>query len=401
VVKGPPGAELSVEDGVTTFAPRRTGRFELADGEGRTLAIRAGRHDETPLDCGRAECHPRAAEAVKASPMTTVFRRAIDGAYGDTHDLRCTLPCHTVAEPGLPDGGFVDVAARLGVTLASPPARGSWAALPRALRRLANVGCTACHGPGAIPEESARWSILRADVCATCHDAPPRYPLVAAWRASPLARADAHPGATEPGCRDCHTTAGFLDAQKLRRLDLPPPSEVGPLGIACAACHAPHDVHGPTALVRTLPPPPSLAGPGLPPAATSSSVCLPCHAPPVAGPAVSSAAALWLGRGGSVTGPAPHAAVDCSGCHDARGHDLGTIRCTGCHDAGPPAPDAAIAARAAALWARAGGGSHTAPGTGAALRDLSLVVFDRGAAVHNPAYARALLDAAERVLDRP
>ena len=34
--------------------------------------------------------------------------------------------------------------------------------------------------PGALPE--ARWSILRADVCAYCHDAPPRYGHVEGWR---------------------------------------------------------------------------------------------------------------------------------------------------------------------------------------------------------------------------
>ena len=44
----------------------------------------------------------------------------------------------------------------------SREALGSWDDLPRSLRRAGGVGCLSCHGPGAIPEESSRWAILRA-----------------------------------------------------------------------------------------------------------------------------------------------------------------------------------------------------------------------------------------------
>ena len=387
---GPKGFEgtVAVAAGVTTFTPHRAGRFELTDGAGRQLALRVNRHDETPLDCGRADCHPQATETARSSPMTTVFHRGLEGKLAPDYDPGCAVACHTVGEPGTSDGGFVDVAAGLSFTLPAHGAPGTWDHLPRALRRLGGVGCTTCHGPAAIPEEGARWSILRADVCAVCHDAPPRYPKVAAWRASKMARADATPGTRAEGCRDCHTTWGFLSASGARQHLSQPPDDVAPMGIACAACHAPH-----AAALRQPPAPASLGA--LPPSA--SSVCLPCHA--------GSAAALWLGRGGqradgtALEGPAPHAKVACTGCHDAAAHTFAP-RCTGCHETAPPR-DPSLAARAAALAARLGVTHHATPGaTGPAAHNVALVAEDPAAWVHNPAYARQLLDEAERLAPR-
>jgi hypothetical protein len=197
-----------------------------------------------------------------------------------------------------------------------------------------------------------------------------------------MARADAVPGTRAEGCRDCHTTWGFLHATGVRPALSQPPDGVV-MGIACAACHAPH-----AAAVRQPAAPPSLGE-------VPASVCLPCHA--------GSSAALWAGRGGQrsdgspLDGPAPHGRIACAGCHDAASHTF-AARCTGCHATPPPA-DPALAARAAALAGKLGVTHHAtgAPPTPAA-RNVALVVEDRGAWAHNPAYARALLDAAERVL---
>ena len=259
--------------------------------------------------------------------------------------------------------------------------------MPRPLRRLGGVGCLACHGPGALPEASARWRILRADVCATCHDAPPRYGHVAAWRETAMARADCDArAAREPACARCHTTWGFLAsagarAAEVGAVDRRPPADVGTLGIACAACHSVHDPstaegaphpdplpaaagrgsqdldHGSSppspfsspsprsrgegrgegrGLLRTAPIPPVLAGATIPASAARGRICLGCHAPDPGdgGPPAASAAALWLGRGGldpatggPLDGPAPHAAIagGCVGCHgaDAGGFERG------------------------------------------------------------------------------
>src|SRR6185503_16115716 len=250
-------------------------------------------------------------------------------------------------------------------------------------RRLGGVGCLACHGPGALPEASGRWSLLRADVCATCHDAPPRYGHVAAWRATGMARADRDARTRAPACARCHTTWGFLAGARTSFVSAPvdrrPPDEVGAVGITCAACHAVHDPEAarrgaqpPQRGLLRAPPTPALAllaGTALPPDAERSRVCLGCHAPDAAdGAPAASATALWLGRGGldpatgrPLEGPAPHATIagGCVGGHRSgaaglergAGHGFVATRagCAACHTGGVPEDD--LAAKARALWA--------------------------------------------------
>jgi hypothetical protein len=419
-------AALDMTGGVASLLPDVSGDWRLADDGGRTLALRTGRYDETPLDCGRAGCHPAITDAVAASPMTTVLARLLDRPRPATYPA-CALACHTTGETDVKDGGFSHVASELGDTA---NLGGRWDALPRDLHRLGGVGCLACHGPGAIPEASARWSVLRADVCAVCHDAPPRYGHVVAWRQTAMARADQDPRARgDQACARCHTTAGFLTAvatPERAPVDRRAPDDAGPVGITCSACHAVHDPkrpQGATHLLRATPVPPLLAG-------AAESVCLPCHTPD-AGDARpgASAAAIWLGRGGvdpatgaPLTGGAPHAAVTggCIGCHgngpDNVEHGAGhafratTGACTACHPQGPPpAPD--VRARAQQLWralqlAPSDGPAHATAarldrGTprGRALWDLLLVLEDPAAGAHNARYAQTLLDAAEPVLE--
>ena len=171
-------AALATAGGVASLLPDVAGDWRLADGGGRTLALRTARYDETPLDCGRSGCHAEITDAAAASPMTTVLarlhRRQRRAAIGLPR--AAPLACHATGEPGAADGGFAHVAAELG---AAGDLGRRWHELPRDLHRLGGVGCLACHGPGAIPESAARWSVLRADVCAVCHDAPPRYGHVA------------------------------------------------------------------------------------------------------------------------------------------------------------------------------------------------------------------------------
>jgi hypothetical protein len=219
------------------------------------------------------------------------------------------------------------------------------------------------------------------------------------------------------------------------------PFEAGPIGIACAACHAVHDessAHDKSdvgGLVRDV---------GLPeafediPIALASRICIPCHAPDGASP-FASAAAIWAGRAGvdPDTGtPLPSTSVHsgvargCVGCHRAgpagidrgAGHafaaDVGV--CAVCHADVVPygaAIGRAIQSDAESLFARLVGlgalGGAAVPGpsgprhaagvhlgndrVGRAAYDVMLVLEDPAAAAHNAPYARALLEAARRV----
>jgi hypothetical protein len=417
LVEGPPGHAVGeITGALSSFLPDRDGEWVLADEAGRSLRLRSGRYDETPLDCGRSGCHPAVAAAAAHSPMTTVLARGLDQGRAAGYP-GCALACHATGEPGVTDGGFTHVAAELGL---SPSALDRWETTPPPLRRLGGVGCLACHGPGAVPEASARWSLLRADVCAVCHDDPPRYGHVAAWRLTRMAAADRDPRATAGPCARCHTTAGFLAATGALAGDRRAPDGVGPQGIACAACHAVHAANARSpGLLREIAAPPAL---GKVPSGART-VCLGCHAPD--GETPSSAAALWLGRGGldpdsgrALEGPAPHAAIagGCVGCHRAEGGARGAghrfaasaAACRGCHGPLPVAPE--IRDRALRLWSALGQAPSNDPphasrptidrGTarGRAAWNVLLVLEDPAAAAHNPRYARRLLDAAAGAL---
>jgi hypothetical protein len=376
--------------------------------------------------------------------MTAILQRELE--RGPPEYPACALGCHTAGEPGAKDGGFSHVASEIGLRAADLEAfAGAWDDLPRALRRLGGVGCLACHGPGAIPEPSARVAILRTDVCAYCHDAPPRYGHVEAWRSSAMARSDRDPHAgIEQACARCHTTSGFLAQQGARADALAVAGSkrrvAEPIGITCAACHAVHDpapAGTPPALLRPVRMPTLLADQPVDP---RSRVCTPCHTPGVDETAPSaSAAALIAGRGGinpstgvPLEGPAPHGRVDggCVACHRAgpsglergAGHAFAADRdaCRRCH---PNLDDEApreLRGRAQMLWAKLeprvttplrfrrspDRPPHASPPKldpktplGRAARNVLLVLEDPAAAEHNLPYARKLLDASERWIE--
>ncbi len=429
----PKGAteSLRAAGDLTRIVPDLAGTWTLRDANGHTLSIHAGCYDETPLDCGRATCHGTIASAARRSPMTEAFEHLALAARP------CAVACHATGEPGVHDGGFAALARELGVSVGET----DWDELPRAMRRVGGVTCLGCHGPGAIPEASARWAILRADVCATCHDAPPTYGHVSAWRASRMARADADPRTRSSGaCPTCHTTSGFLASLQGKPDSRKVPPDMQGAGIACAACHAPHAEHGGAApadaLVREVRSPAWLEGVSL---AGGSSVCVPCHSPPTTdtrlAPAASSAA-LWAGRGGvdpatgqPLAAPAIHGGVSCTGCHEdgpaaldrGRGHafQAHSDACPRCHEGAMPdvaaggrmrSEAAALLARLADLGAlRAGTASGSDPShvvetglandrLGRAAYDVLLVLEDPGAMAHNAPFARTLLAAAERAI---
>lgn len=435
VAEGPEGSTASVttHGKLASFMADRSGTFTLVDARQRARRIRAGRYDETPLDCGRSGCHSEIAHSIARSPMTFALARVLDHPPDTSEGVGCAVACHATGDPGAHDGGFTDVAAELGV---EPSLRDvhDLAALPRALRRLGGVGCLACHGPAALPEADARWSILRTDVCAYCHDAPPRYGHLAGWRASAMARADRDATArSAPGCVTCHTTWGFLarvnaspsDRSESRR----PPDEAGTIGIGCAACHDVHAGGERDALLRSI---------GIDSmfdhvpahARAKSAACLFCHSPDKSeGAVTASAAAIWAGRGGidpltgaALNGPSPHVGVagGCVGCHadgpanlaKGGGHafQVGPARCAPCHGGETArASSLELVAEARALWNALEGppastphavadGAARKPAVARALRDLSLVLEDRACAAHNLPYARMLIGAAKTAL---
>jgi hypothetical protein len=245
-------AQTLASGAVALFTPDAPGRWVLESADNRALTLQALRHDKTSYDCGRSECHAQIAATTLTSPMSQSLARQLTEGK-PLAAVSCMLDCHVLGERGLDDGGFLDIAGELGFVWLDSQ---RWQDLPQALRRLGGVRCTACHGPGAIPEPDARVAIVRADVCATCHDAPPRYVHVQQWRSSRMARSDAVASTRSGKCATCHTTSGFLASLGARSVPAQPAAEqpsAASEGIACAACHAPHASHRGARLLRTVP----------------------------------------------------------------------------------------------------------------------------------------------------
>jgi predicted CXXCH cytochrome family protein len=121
--------------------------------------------------------------------------------------------------------------------------------VPPRVADLANVWCTACHGPGRIIPTDDSWergAKYAVDVCAVCHEGGPVAPTrVAEWRLSRMAHfirglAPDDP-ALQRGCARCHSAQGFIAWQRTGSIaTLPDARIVQP--ITCAACH---DAHSP------------------------------------------------------------------------------------------------------------------------------------------------------------
>lgn len=185
--------------------------------------------------CGR--CHEPEQSGWQGSRHATVLDRGLRGLLRGDYREEC-LGCHALGwQPGVHNGGFDDVARRIGWRFPTRLAEEA-AQLPPDLARLGGVECLSCHGPG-------RFTPARFDtgMCAACHDKPPAYDHVRQWSETRMSRlgslSDDHPALRRP-CTRCHSTQGFVRwAKGAREPDPPLPHEAE--AVACAACHDPHD----------------------------------------------------------------------------------------------------------------------------------------------------------------
>ena len=245
-------AALDAATGAASLLPDVAGDWRLADGDGRTLALRTARYDETPLDCGRSGCHADITAAAARSPMTTVH-----GARARAHArwrprvrpglprLRDRLPRHRRAgrrrrrlQPRRRRAGRRRAISRRSLARAAagaaPAGRCRLPRLPRTSRdprgrRALEPCCATTSAPSATTRPRATGTS-------------------SLWRGSRMAHADHDARArNDRACARCHTTWGFLETidrspgERDRRADRSPPPHAGPVGITCAACHAVHD----------------------------------------------------------------------------------------------------------------------------------------------------------------
>jgi hypothetical protein len=190
------------------------------------------------------------------TPHATFFTRAIDGKESDHYGKNC-ISCHTVgydANTNAVNGGFDDVAAKLGWTFPPTLTNGNWAAMPHELQNLANIQCENCHGPGSEHASAfgntnvSNWPRIGVTTgpgdCSQCHDAQPNHIHSAEWNNSRHAIVTRDPsGAGRESCVGCHTANGFAG-----RMSGSTNINTTYEAITCAACHDPHDASKPSQL---------------------------------------------------------------------------------------------------------------------------------------------------------
>lgn len=200
-------------------------------------------------DCGRYDCHPVEQRGWQATKHATILIRGLEGQLPQRqrgrYERRC-LACHTLGyQPGANNDGFADRAEQLGWRFPTAVGRGTWRDLPPRLKERANVQCESCHGPGWF------YTGYGDDICAQCHDLPPRYPKVEqARRGRMLLAHRSLPATKSAACAQCHVGQAFLRSLRGHASGSKPGTELETArrGISCPTCHDPHGADCPRQL---------------------------------------------------------------------------------------------------------------------------------------------------------
>lgn len=211
------------------------------------------------------------------------FTEAIDGLSTDHFNKNC-ISCHSVgfdASTNTANGGFDDIAAQTGWVFPSVLTNGNWAAMPTALKNVANVQCENCHGPGSqhaysLGNTNFITVTSSSGNCAQCHDSLSHHYKTAEWNNSKHAVATRTPsGPSRYNCVRCHTAMGFADFIEHAGSTNSYATNTMYEAITCAACHDPHDASNPHQLRAanqyTLPEGTTVTNAGL------GALCMECH----------------------------------------------------------------------------------------------------------------------------
>jgi predicted CXXCH cytochrome family protein len=242
------GRSLLVPDLVGMYSVMATVRTASTNapftvGLGMTVAnyVGVGSDGASPPQC--IACHQDKAAAWQQTGHATKFTRDIDGAEG-AYRSSC-ISCHTVGYDTAAtavNNGFDDVAKQLGWVFPTNSVPGNWAAVPPALKTLANIQCENCHGPGSKHAGVGPMAVsYSTGTCAQCHDAMTHHFKEGEWinsRHAVTTRSPSGPG--REGCVKCHTALGFIDT-----LEGNSPVRTEYVPINCTTCHDPHDATNP------------------------------------------------------------------------------------------------------------------------------------------------------------
>jgi hypothetical protein len=197
-------------------------------------------------------------DAWKQTLHSQIFTQGMNGIASDHYAASC-LGCHTVGydtDPNAVNGGFDDVATRLGWVFPAKVGPGVFDALPAELKNVGNIQCENCHGPGSSHIKSGGATMLisvskDSGVCGQCHGAATHHVKSAEWGNSmhAITTRDAA-GSGRDACVGCHTGQGFVG-----KIAGATAVDTSYSAISCQTCHEPHGETTPSAnahIVRTL-----------------------------------------------------------------------------------------------------------------------------------------------------
>lgn len=243
----------------TTFRPDTTGQYiidvEITTAGGTASSsvtitsakyvgvgtVGFGTPDIALGQCG--VCHSGNTETWSETGHATFFEEAIDGLKSPGYNEDC-IQCHTVGYfENTRNGGFWDVANRVGWEFPATLEPGNWDNIYLSypgLETVSNIQCENCHGPGSLHFGDVTRTDVSLDegVCGRCHEEDPYHFKNTQWLRSGHSSTELASVANRTtGCQDCHSGWGFI-AKVDPASDLTLKS--GFPQISCAVCHDPH-----------------------------------------------------------------------------------------------------------------------------------------------------------------
>jgi len=253
---------------VTEFTPDVAGWYKVDlvasndGGNGPMASVQIHADKYIGVTAGGCEkCHPsKVAEWLKTGHGTKL-QREIDGSADpkNSHYSESCVRCHSVGyNPGVSNGGFTEVQAKLGYKFPSTAqiqtGKGNWDAMPKELQNVSNIQCENCHGPATDHVKNGAPVMAKSldeGVCNVCHNGGGSHTRGAELKNSKhsdkTATAWNYPtGPARQDCVRCHSGAGYITF-------VANPTEKAswnntPQTPACATCHDPHSDANPKQL---------------------------------------------------------------------------------------------------------------------------------------------------------
>ncbi len=210
-------------------------------------------------DNGCYVCHQSKRPLFETTLHSHAFTDQINGEGSSHFSERC-IKCHVTGYDDAPaaiNGGWDDVKNDTGWVFPETLSTNNWDEMPTELQNKSNIQCEMCHGPGQLHYrmlDAGKIGVsLSAGTCGQCHDAPTHHVKNFEWGQSLHGRTQVD---RTGSCVNCHTTAGFINAndpgvlfgEVISSTDYATFKE----GITCAACHDPHAKGGQVHQLRDL-----------------------------------------------------------------------------------------------------------------------------------------------------